>query len=85
MDLGDTRNLTIVAMSLAFGVIPSTVPGLYEKLPEQLQLILDSGITAAALMAITLNILFNIIGSDRPIPSVTVDVAEHAPRPGDVH
>lgn len=85
VDLSDTRNLTIVALSLAFGVIPSTVPTLYEKLPEQLQLILDSGITAAALMAILLNILFNIVGSHRPLPSPTVDTAEHAPLPGELH
>ena len=84
VDLSDTRNLTVVSVSLALGLIPSTVPGLYAHLPAQAQLFLGSGITAASLCAILLNILFNIVGSDRPRPSATATVAEHAPEPGDL-
>ncbi|GGO36749.1 nucleobase:cation symporter-2 family protein [Deinococcus humi] len=85
VNMNDTRNLIIVAVSVALGVIPSTVPTLYEKLPEQAQLFLDSGITSAALAAIILNILFNIVGNNTPHPSSLATSASHAPEPGDVH
>ena len=38
------------------------MPNIYGKFPEWLQVIFDSGITAAALTAVLLNIVFNIIG-----------------------
>ncbi len=85
VNMNDTRNLIIVAVSVALGVIPSTVPTLYEKLPEQAQLFLDSGITSAALAAIILNILFNIVGNNTPHPSSLAVSSGHAPEPGDVH
>lgn len=85
VNMADTRNLTIVAVSIALGVIPSTVPTLYEKLPDWAGLFLESGITAAAIAAILLNILFNIVGSGRAQLSSTADTAAHAPQVGDLH
>lgn len=85
VNMNDTRNLTIVAVSVALGVIPSTVPTLYEKLPEQVSLVLDSGITSAAIAAILLNILFNIVGNNTPHPSSLAASTAHAPEPGDFH
>lgn len=85
VNMNDTRNLTIVAVSVALGVIPSTVPTLYEKLPEQVTLVLDSGITSAAIAAILLNILFNIVGNNTPHPSSLAAATGHAPEPGDFH
>lgn len=85
VNLSDTRNLIIVAVSVALGVIPTTVPNFYAQLPEQARLFLDSGITAASLSAILLNILFNLIGSGRGDPSATADAAAHAPQAGDIH
>ncbi|CAM3222573.1 Purine permease [Deinococcus saxicola] len=85
VNMNDTRNLTIVAVSVALGVIPSTVPTLYEKLPEQAQLVLDSGITSAAIAAILLNILFNIIGNNTPHPSSLAASTGHAPEAKDFH
>ncbi|UQN08170.1 nucleobase:cation symporter-2 family protein [Deinococcus sp. QL22] len=85
VNMADTRNLTIVAVSIALGVIPSTVPTLYEKLPDWAGLFLESGITAAAIAAILLNILFNIVGSSREQLSYTADATSHAPEVGDVH
>ncbi|WP_162865675.1 hypothetical protein [Deinococcus wulumuqiensis] len=45
----------------------------------------SSGITAASLSAIALNILFNIIGTSRTHPSSTAEAASHAPEPADIH
>lgn len=85
VNMADTRNLTIVAVAVALGVIPATVPTLYEKLPSWAGLFLESGITAAALAAILLNILFNIFSTGAERRSYTADVTEHAPELGDIH
>lgn len=85
VNMADTRNLTIVAVSIALGVIPSTVPTLYEKLPNWAGLFLESGITAGSIAAILLNILFHIVGNDRAQLSSTADTAAHAPEVGDLH
>jgi len=52
----------IVAFSLGMGIIPIAVPTFYDKFPEWFQVIFDSGITAAAITAVLLNIVFNIVG-----------------------
>ena len=85
VNMADTRNLIIVAVSIALGVIPSTVPNFYAQLPDQARLFLDSGITAASLAAILLNILFNLLGTGRERLSSTAEVAAHAPQVGDIH
>lgn len=85
VNLADTRNLTIVAVSVALGVIPATVPTLYQHLPEWASLFLESGITAAALSAILLNILFNIVSTRTERLSYTADATAHVPEVGDIH
>ena len=85
VNLADNRNLIIVAVSIALGVIPSTVPGFYNQLPDQARLFLDSGITAASIAAILLNILFNLLSTGRERLSSTAEVAAHAPQVGDIH
>ncbi|GGL78635.1 xanthine permease [Deinococcus aerolatus] len=85
VNMNDTRNLIIVAVSVALGVIPSTVPTLYHQLPEQARLFLDSGITSAAVAAIALNILFNIVGNNRPHPSSLAASSSSAPEASDFH
>jgi len=62
VDFSGNANIVIVAFSLAMGIIPIAVPTFYDKLPDWLTVILDSGITAAALTAVLLNIVFNIAG-----------------------
>ncbi|MGC1207232.1 MAG: nucleobase:cation symporter-2 family protein [Ornithinimicrobium sp.] len=62
VDYDGNANLVIVALSLGMGIIPISVPGFYEEFPEWFQVIFDSGITAAAITAVLLNIIFNIIG-----------------------
>lgn len=62
VDLTDNRNLIIVAVAIAVGVIPAALPEFYDGFPEGVRIVFESGITAASIAAILLNILFNLIG-----------------------
>lgn len=55
-------NLVIVAFALGFGIIPISVPDFYEQFPSWFQVIFDSGITSTAIVAVLLNIVFNVLG-----------------------
>lgn len=55
-------NMIIVAVSLAFGLIPVVQPAFYDAFPNWVGIILHSGISSAAIMAVVLNLLFNHIG-----------------------
>ncbi|MEA5453915.1 nucleobase:cation symporter-2 family protein [Sinomonas sp. JGH33] len=72
VDYKDSMNLIIVATSIAFGLVPVVSPTFYSKFPTWVQVIFDSGISSAALMAVLLNILFNVIkrGNPKGSPSV---------------
>ena len=83
------QNLVIVALSLAMGIIPIAIPDFYEEFPTWFQTIFDSGISAAAVTAVLLNILFNVLGrkddvapifAEGPAPGVTPD--QQPGRPG---
>jgi uracil-xanthine permease len=62
VDYDGNANLVIVAVALGFGVIPISVPTFYEEFPTWFQVIADSGISAAAIAAVLLNALFNVVG-----------------------
>lgn len=62
VDYDGNANLVIVALALGMGIIPISVPTFYEEFPEWFIVIFDSGITAAAITAVLLNIIFNIVG-----------------------
>ncbi len=62
VDFSGNANLVIVAFAIGMGIIPIAVPTFYDKFPEWFQVIFDSGITAAAITAVMLNIVFNIVG-----------------------
>lgn len=79
VDLQDNRNLIIVAVSIAVGVIPAAVPEFYENFPEGLSMIFESGITAAAVSAIALNLVFNVLGSSEPSSTHTGETTSHVP------
>lgn len=64
VDFSGNANMVIVATSIAFGMAPIVQPEVWEHFPDWFQTIFDSGITSAALMAVLLNIVFNIIGRD---------------------
>ncbi|MGC5616655.1 nucleobase:cation symporter-2 family protein [Georgenia sp. Z1491] len=52
-------NLTLVATALAFGVIPIAMPSFYDDFPTWVGMIFHSGISAAAIVAVILNLFFN--------------------------
>jgi NCS2 family nucleobase:cation symporter-2 len=57
------HNLLIVAISVGFGMIPLVAPAFFHNLPKELLPLLDSGILLASLVSVSLNIVFNGIGS----------------------
>ncbi|APG92720.1 xanthine-uracil permease [Sinorhizobium americanum] len=59
VDYNNNMNLVIVATSIGFGMIPIASPGFYEHFPAWFATIFHSGISSAALMAISLNLIFN--------------------------
>ena len=89
--------LPIVALSIGMGVIPIAVPDFYHAFPSWFQTIFDSGISAAAVTAVLLNILFNVLGrkdnvapifAEGPAPGVTPEFqpGQHPPHgPGTPH
>ncbi|HEX6454312.1 MAG TPA: nucleobase:cation symporter-2 family protein [Trebonia sp.] len=52
-------NLLIVAVSLAFGLVPAVAPSFYEKFPKDFQIIFGSSITSTVIVVFALNLLFN--------------------------
>ena len=73
------------------GVIPIAVPDFYEEFPSWFQTIFDSGISAAAVTAVLLNILFNVVGrragdegpiaAEGPTPGITPDYDQPGGKP----
>ncbi|PDT41209.1 MULTISPECIES: nucleobase:cation symporter-2 family protein [Sinorhizobium] len=59
VDYNNNMNLVIVATSIGFGMIPIASPSFYEHFPAWFATIFHSGISSAALMAISLNLIFN--------------------------
>ena len=59
VDYRSGLNLIVVAVSMAMGLIPVVSPTFYDQFPSWVQVVLGSGISAAALTAVLLNILFN--------------------------
>lgn len=68
----DNMNLIIVAASIAFGMIPVINKEFYHQFPTWFQVIFDSGISSAAIMAVLLNLVFNVFkrGTPEHDPSV---------------
>lgn len=62
VNFAGNSNLVIVAFALGFGIIPISVPRFYDQFPSWFQVIFDSGITSTAIVAVLLNIVFNILG-----------------------
>jgi uric acid transporter len=79
-------NLVIVAVAIGMGLIPIAVPDFYAKFPQWFQTIFNSGISAAALTAVLLNLLFNVLGrrdeaapifAEGPAPGVAPEDQPH--------
>ncbi len=71
VDFERNANVIIVAISLALGVIPVAVQDFYAGFPPGMQIVLNSGITAGSIVAIVLNVVFNIIGGGEEGPEPT--------------
>ncbi|SCE15497.1 nucleobase:cation symporter-2, NCS2 family [Streptomyces sp. BpilaLS-43] len=63
VDLRDGDNLTLIAVSVAVGVLPVGVPTLYDGFPDWFRTVMHSGISAGCLTAVVLNILFHHLPS----------------------
>jgi NCS2 family nucleobase:cation symporter-2 len=59
VDFRDNHNLTVVAVSVAVGVLPVGVPTVYDRFPDWFQTVMHSGISAGCLTAVSLNLLFH--------------------------
>ncbi|MCK0196022.1 purine permease [Ancylobacter sp. 6x-1] len=59
VDYVNNMNLVIMATSLSVGMIPIVAPHFYEHFPSWFVTIFHSGISSAALTAVSLNLLFN--------------------------
>ena len=57
------NNLIIVAVSLSMGLLPSVVTNFWHQFPTWFSVLADSGISACALTAVLLNVLFNMVGA----------------------
>jgi xanthine/uracil permease len=57
-------NILIVAASIGVGIIPITVPEVYNQVPDWLHKIFESGISACAIVAVLLNLAFNHFSGD---------------------
>ncbi|CAM4168468.1 Xanthine/uracil permease [Comamonas aquatilis] len=65
----NNMNLIIVATSVGAGLLPVVAPKFYDQFPEWFATIFHSGISATALVAVTLNLVFNHFkrgNSDQP-------------------
>jgi len=61
VDFGDNLNLVIVATAVGIGIIPIAAPTFWNAFPKQFSTVMQSGISAAAVVAVLLNLLFNEI------------------------
>ncbi len=59
VDFKGNHNLTVVAVSVAMGVLPVGVPTVYARFPDWFQTVMNSGISAGCVTAIVLNLVFN--------------------------
>jgi len=94
VDYEGNANIVIVAIALGLGVIPISVPTFYDKFPSWLQVVAESGISTAAIAAVLLNALFNILGrreeaegpifAEAPAPGTTYQSEDNqAPAPAE--
>jgi xanthine permease len=70
------NNLIIVAVSLGMGLLPSVVTNFWHQFPSWFSVVADSGISACAVVAVLLNIWFNMVGAGRHEGSA---LASHSP------
>ena len=60
VEFASQENLLIIACSVGMGLGVTTVPTMFDHLPESIKILSNSGIVSGSLTAIFLNIVFNI-------------------------
>lgn len=85
-DLSSSRNIYIIAISFAFGMIPVGAPHFWDGFPPLLQPVLSTGIAAGGIAAFLLNLILNVWGAKRletteieTVPDSSDDSAEVVP------
>ncbi|WP_269928923.1 uracil-xanthine permease family protein [Kocuria massiliensis] len=62
VDFNQTGNLVTATVSLAVGLLPLLLPGMYSQFPTIVESLLSSGVAMSAFVAVALNILFHHLG-----------------------
>lgn len=71
VDYQDNLNMLIVAVAVAVGIIPIAAPTFWDAFPSSFSVVMESGISATAITAVVLNVLFNeVTAGNRAGPSV---------------
>ena len=71
VDYHDNLNMVIVSVAIAVGIIPIAAPTFWDSFPDWFGVIMHSGISATAVVAVLLNLLFNEVkAGNRPGASV---------------
>ncbi|WP_138417929.1 nucleobase:cation symporter-2 family protein [Aquibacillus sediminis] len=66
VDFDRQENLLIVACSVGMGLGVTVVPEIFAQLPQAIRILTESGIVAGSLTAIVLNLIFNVLTSEKP-------------------
>ena len=75
------NNLLIIALSIGFGMIPLVAPKFFDKMPNALHPLLESGILLATISAVALNAFFNGVKGNTDALAAAAEAAkavEHA-------
>ncbi len=73
----NNANILVVAISVAVGLLPTVNGDIYAKFPSAFQIIFNSGISAGALTAIILNLVFNSRRVQQKMDSGDPDLSAH--------
>lgn len=77
VDLNDKTNITIAAVAIGIGLLPTLVPGMFSTMPSSIQIIFGSGITLATITAFVLNLLLNHGPLAKLTPPVETSTQDH--------
>jgi xanthine/uracil permease len=73
----NNANVLVVAISVGVGLLPTVSPELYAQFPTGFQIVVNSGISAGAITAILLNLLFNSRAMQRKLGSEDEEYSAH--------
>lgn len=61
VDFSVQENLLIIACSIGLGLGVTVVPDLFIKMPKNIKILTENGIVAGSIMALSLNVIFNVL------------------------